>query len=367
MLRRVEIKGFRSIKDAAVDLHALNVLIGANGSGKSNFIAFFKMLNEMMGGRLQAYIGQTGRAEALLHLGPKNTPQFEARLEFEVQNGIDTYEMRLFHAAGDSLIFAEEGLGFHQAGFEQPRNVSLGAGHAETRLHDRAADGEPTAKALRYLLSQCRVYHFHDTSPTARIRQYCLLDNNRWLMPDGGNLAAMLYAYRLQTEMVYKRIVSAVRKILPEFDDFDLQPDRLNSREIILNWKKRGSDYVFGAHQLSDGTLRAMALVALFLQPDKDIPALTILDEPELGIHPQALELIAGLIRAASVKKQVIVATQSAHFLNYFDLSEIIIVESEHNRTGFRRLAAEPLKDWLDDYSVGELWQRNVLGGGPVR
>lgn len=368
MLKKIEIKGYRSIKDASLELRSLNVLIGANGAGKSNFVSFFKMLNEMMAGRLQEYIGKTGRGQSILHFGQKVTPQLEAWLEFEERDALDTYYLRLFHVAGDTLLFADETLDYKKQDRERPHRepMSLGGGHAETRIGDMATQGNATARAFRHILNDCRVYHFHDTSPSARIRQFCYLNDNRWLMPDAGNLAAMLYAYGRQSEMVYKRIVSTVQKILPEFDDFDLNPDRLNANDIILNWRKRGSEYLFGPHQISDGTLRAMALCTLFLQPESDLPSVIILDEPELGLHPHGLEIVAGLMRAVSAKTQVIVATQSQTFLNFFEPAEIVTVESHEGRSQFRRLESDRLKDWLDDYTIGELWQRNVLGGGPL-
>jgi predicted ATPase len=215
-------------------------------------------------------------------------------------------------------------------------------------------------------LNQCRVYHFHDTSATARVRQYGYIGDNRWLMSDAGNLAAMLYAYRERSEMVYRRIVSTIRKVMPEFADFDLEPDRLNARDIALNWRKQGADYLFGPHQISDGTLRAMAMITLFLQPENDLPDVIILDEPELGLHPHALGIVAGLMRAASLNTQVIIATQSQAFLEYFEPSEIVVVESGDGQSHFRRLKADQLQEWLEDYSIGELWARNVLGGGPL-
>ncbi len=368
MLKRVEIHGYRSIKDADLELRRLNVFIGANGAGKSNFVSFFKMLNEMMAGRLQEYIGRSGRGQSFLHFGPKTTPQFEARLEFELGDASDNYSLRLIHAAGDTLLFAEETLDYKKANWDTPHNqpMSLGAGHAETRIGDLAAQGNKTANVFRHILNACRVYHFHDTSPSARIRQYNYRDDNRWLMPDAGNLAAMLYGYQQGSELVYRRIVSTVRKILPEFADFDLEPSRRNDKEIALNWRKRGWDYRFGPHQISDGSLRAMALCTLFLQPENDLPSVIVLDEPELGLHPLALEIVVGLMRAVSTKTQVIVATQSPLLLNFLEPSEIVAVECSEGRSEFRRLESEQLKDWLKDYSLGELWERNVIGGGPL-
>jgi predicted ATPase len=368
MLKKINVKGYRSIKDASLELRSLNVLIGANGAGKSNFVSFFKLLNEMMAGRLQEYIGRTGRGQAALHFGPKVTPQLEGLLEFEEGDSLDTYSMRLFHAANDTLLFAEEMLDYKKEGWQGPHRppMSLGAGHAETRIGEKAAQENQTAKVFRRILNDCRVYHFHDTSPSARIRQFGYVNDNRWLMPDAGNLAALLFAYRQRADLVYKRIVATVRKILPEFDDFDLEPSRLNQNDIILNWRKRGFDYLFGPHQISDGSLRAMALCTLFLQPEAELPDVIILDEPELGLHPNALEIVAGLMRAASTRTQVLVATQSQTFLNFFEPSEIITVESREGRSQFQRLEAAQLTEWLEDYTIGELWQRNVIGGGPM-
>ena len=369
MLRKLDIKGYRSVKSASLELRSLNVFIGANGAGKSNFVSFFKLLNEMMAGRLQEYIGKTGRGQAVLHFGSKTTPQLEARLEFEEGDNLDTYYMRLFHAANDILLFAEETLDYKREGWVGSHRppMSLGAGHTETRIGEFASQGEQTAKAFRRILNDCRVYHFHDTSPSARLRQSCYINDNRWLMPDAGNLAALLYSYRLKEEVAYRRIISTIRKIMPDFDDFDLEPSRLNPNDIFLNWRMRGSDYLFGPHQISDGTLRAMAIVTLFLQPENHLPDVIILDEPELGLHPFALEIVAGLMRSVSARSQVIVATQSQSFLNSFEPAEILTVEWHQGQTNFKRLEPEQFKDWLEDYSIGDLWQRNVLGGGPLQ
>ena len=364
-LKKIKIKGFRSIKEMTLELRPLNVLIGANGAGKSNLISFFKLVNELMGGRLQQHIGATGRATANLYFGPKITPQLEAEMEFEVENGTDTYRMRLFHVAGDSLIFAEETLSFHQTGYPQPRVVSLGAGHQETRIGDKAEEGEPAAKTLRHLLNHCRVYHFHDTSPTARIRQYCYVGDNRWLMPDAANLAAILYELKSHREIAYRRILETVRQVAPFFEDFSLDRTGSGQRDIILNWRHRNSDLVFGPHQLSDGTLRAICLISLLLQPEENLPYLIVVDEPELGLHPYALKVIASLLRAATRHTQVLVSTQSSAFLDNFESEDIVVVERKGEATEFSRPDTQKLDAWLEDYLLGEVWEKNVIGGGP--
>lgn len=363
-LQRLTLSGFKSIKAMDLELHPLNILIGANGAGKSNLISFFKMLNEMMAGRFQLYIGTSGRAQSLLHFGPKITPQIEAKLEFEVDNGVDAYHIRLFHAAGDTLIFAEETLSFLQTGWSSPRTDELGAGHQETQIIKAADEGKQTAKTLRYLLNRCRVYHFHDTSPTADVRQSSYVGNDRWLMPDAGNLPALLLRFRKENGgAAYQRIIGTIRLIAPFFDDFVLEPDVSN--RVILNWRHKESDQVFGPHQFSDGTLRAISLATLLLQPEHELPELIVVDEPELGLHPYALNVVAALFSKAALHTQILISTQSSSFLDNFDPEDVIVVNLEGKESQFERLNPTELEAWLDEYSLGEAWEKNIFGGGP--
>ncbi len=364
-LKNIVIEGFKSIKELDLELRPLNVMIGANGAGKSNLVSFFKMLNEMMGERLRHFIATSGRAQSLLHYGPKKTPQITASLVFDVDNGEDTYVLRLFHAAVDTLIFAEERLEFRQTDWVGgPQVVDLGVGHQETGIKKAAEEDNPVARVFRHLLNNCRVYQFHDTSPEAKVRQYCYVDEDRWLMPDAGNLAAVLYKLKSSEDSkAYHRIVGTIRQIAPYFDDFDLEP---RGREITLNWREIGSDQLFGPHQISDGTLRAMALITLLLQPIGDLPDLIVIDEPELGLHPFAKNILAALMKKASHHCQLIVATQSAGLLDGFDPEDIVVVERGESGSMFVRQDAEKLKDWLGEYTLGELWEKNVLGGGPA-
>lgn len=348
-LRDVIVRGFRSIREMELELGPINVCIGANGAGKSNLIEFFKMINELMGGRLQQYIATTGRAAANLHFGPKVTPQLEAELRFEADQGTDVYQVRLFYAAGDALIFADETLSFLGLGYDSPRQISLGAGHQEALVRDYVED-DPLINVLRNCLNRCRVYHFHDTSPTARIRQHCYIGDDRWLMPDAANLAAVLYRLKNEKERIYRRIVRDVAQIAPFFEDFQLEPSGRSGNDIILNWRHRGSDLLFGPHQLSDGTLRAICLISLLQQPTEDLPYLIVVDEPELGLHPQALEMIASLFQAVSENVQVLVSTQSSTFVDAFEPGDIIVVERKGEATTFERPDPQTLESWLEDF-----------------
>ncbi len=365
-LSSVRIAGWKSIRDIdpALELGPLNVLIGANGSGKSNLVSFFKLLNELEGERLQTYIGQSGGADSVLHFGSKITPRIRADLEFETEMGRIRYSFSLTHAASGALWIDEERI---VPDIPSPKTISISTGgHLESRLRSQVAESDQNAQIVSDMLKTTRVFHFHDTSQSAKIRQGGYIEANQYLYSDGGNLAAMLYLYQQTKPLVYRRIVSTVRHIMPMFDDFVLEPQRLNHSYILLNWKRRGSEYVFGPYQLSDGSLRALALITLFLQPTEDLPELMVVDEPELGLHPHAIEIIAGLIRSASLKSQVILTTQSTTFLDHFEPEEVIVVDDEQGHSLFRHLDTVELESWLQDYSVGQLWEKNVLGGGPL-
>ncbi len=361
------LRGYKSIQATTIEFTSMNVLIGANGAGKSSLVSFFRLLNEMMGERLQQFIAQHGRAHSILYHGPKRTPQIEATLEFETDTGKSIYDARWFHAAGDTLIFASESLQFVRTGTTAvPNPVSLGAGHFETRIREEANKRQPNAKVFRHLLNTCRVYHFHDTSSTARVRQAGYVGNHSLLMYDAENLAAFLYHLKeLPNNSVYQRIVKTVQLIAPFFDDFELQPEGPGGKDLFLNWREKGSDQLFGPHQLSDGTLRAICLVTLLLQPTESLPALIIVDEPELGLHPYALKVIAALFQKAAAHTQVLISTQSSTFLDHFQAEEIIVVDRTKDGSTFTRPNPEQLDAWLDEYSLGEVWEKNILAGGP--
>jgi predicted ATPase len=376
MLKRIKLKGFKSIKELDLEMRPLNILIGANGVGKSNLISFFKMLNEMMATRLQQYIGVSGGAQTLLHFGAKVTPQIEAQLEFE--NEVDLgrakrldsrlYNLRLFHAAGDTLIFAEETLSFLQINPKtkrqyEPKIDSLGAGHQETKIKESIQENVNSARSIEYLLSRCRVYHFHDTSSTAGVRQSCYVGDNRWLMPNAENLAALLLRFRHEDGgKAYQRIISTIRLIAPFFDDFDLRP---KNNRVMLEWRHQGSDQVFGSHQLSDGTLRAICLTTLLLQPVGELPELIIVDEPELGLHPYALNVVAAMFSEAAQNTQILISTQSSSFLDNFEPEDVITIDREAQESKFTRLNSANLEVWLEEYSLGEIWEKNIINGGP--
>jgi predicted ATPase len=241
----------------------------------------------------------------------------------------------------------------------------FGKGHRETRMESAEAEGALVG-AARQMLAECRAFHFHDTSSVSRMRQAVYIHDNKHLRHDGGNLAAFLYKLQKRHTPAYQRIVQTVRQIAPWFGEFVLEPLELNENNLLLRWREQDSRAVFGPHQASDGTLRGMALVALLLQPEEDLPGLIVIDEPELGLHPYALVVVAALLKQAAHRSQVVVATQSVALLDQFSVEDVIVVDRAGSRSVFQRLSQERMVEWLEDYSLGELWQKNVLGGVPA-
>ncbi len=366
VVERLELAGYKSIRQAHIDLTKLNVLIGANGTGKSNLISFFAMLRASLNGKLDDFVGSSGGPDTLFHLGTKNTSEIVSAITVSTKAGRGTFHQRLGFRPPSSLFYSSH-RDSASDGADGSDEVDIPDAHTHVgTVTKTTASGHPAMPIYFSLRDRLGTYHIVDTSLNSTIRKEGYLQDNWPLHPDGANLAAMLYLYKTTQPHVYQRIRSTVRKIAPSFDDFVLEPQRLNPNNILLNWRRKGSDYLLGPHQISDGTLRAMALTTLLLQPAADLPDLLLIDEPELGLHPLAITIIAGLLRAASIESQVIVSTQSAEFLDNFSADEIIVVDSDEGNSTFRRLDASSLKDWLEEYSVGELWQKNVIGGGPM-
>jgi len=365
---KITLRGFKSIK--ALDdfpLQSLNILIGANGAGKSNFVDFFRLLRAMADENLQRFVLEHGGPDGFFFMGPKFTPRISARLEF----GRYAYEFDLAPTALAELMVGEERL-LHNGGTEAGGSTHLmSRGVLESALKDLREQRSVKAwmfdaEGLNFSesISSRIVYHFHDTSVLAPMRRACSVRDNEYLRPDAGNLAAFLFMLRDEYPRVYQGIGDTVRLATPFFDDFKLRPQPSKGDMLVqLEWRQKGSDYPFHASQLSDGTLRFIALTTALLQPN---PATTILvDEPELGLHPYALNLFAGLVKSAATRTQVIVSTQSAPLLDNFEAEDVIVVERENGESTFKRLASAELEEWLKDYSLGELWEKNIFGGRP--
>lgn len=361
-LDKLILKGYKSIKEVEVEFGATNILIGANGVGKSNFIGFFNFMRKLVEKELELTVAQMGGANKVLYFGKKTTQEIEISLLF-TPNG---YKATLIPDDQDGLIFKKEIAYFFGdtiGYFGGTKSYDLqNVGNKESKLPNQAHTASAKGHIVRYI-NDWKVYHFHDTSKSSPMKQPSRVNDYDSLAVDGHNIAAYLYYIQQNHEQTYRKIVKTIQRVAPFFHDFILKPDIANEDMIRLRWKHKGSDLYFDANDLSDGTIRFICLTTLLLQPN--LPTMILIDEPELGLHPYALQILASLFRVASKKTQIIASTQSVTFADFFDIEDIIVVDTKENATTFSRIDTEKYAEWIEEYTVGEMWQKNLIGGVP--
>jgi len=361
MIRQIIIENYKSIHKATIDLAPINVLIGANGAGKSNLISFFELLSALYNQRLQRYILERGGIGRLLHNGLKGSDKIRGVFNFSNRNALGF--VLLPTDTGGAVIATQDCFnsgGSPDTDYEAWHRATWDNGVSESQIRDNKTW---RAGYLQKFLQSFTVYHFHDTSRTSAMRQACDIGDNWYLRHDASNLPAFLYRLQQTEPRAFTLIEQTIRSIAPYFKRFSLAPSPLAPNQISLVWEEQDSDMYLDAQSLSDGTLRFIALATLLLQPNP--PKTIVIDEPELGLHPAAIETLAGLVGVASYKAQVIVATQSSSFVSCFEPEDIVVVERKEGSTAFTRPDKERLASWLEDYSLGELWEKNLIGGKP--
>lgn len=365
-LQEVTIRGYKSIAfDRPVTLKVgdVSILLGANGAGKSNVVSFFMMLSYMMSRSFGRYVEMSGTSHALLHYGAKRTPVMSGTLKFGNRDSIDVYDFSLANATPDRLIITEERVTWHRTGEETPCEIALEPNFRESAL---AECGNPVVKSIYQMLSFCKVYQFHDSSAEGALRQACPVETASYLQSHGNNLPSFLLFLRENHKDAYNRITEYVRDVVPQFQNFYLEPA---NGFISMRWKDNSAtDYRFNAYQFSDGSIRFIALATLLLQPAQTMPGVIILDEPELGLHPYAISQLAEMIKDASIHTQVVIATQSKDLVDHFDIGDVSVVEmdKETQATSITHLDDDKYNLWLQNYTVSELWEKNIIGGRPV-
>ncbi len=363
MINRIKIEGYKSIKDLDLELKQINILIGSNGVGKSNFLSFFKLVNNIYEQRLQNFVAKQGGADNLLHFGRKVTDVVEGNIFFDNRNSyffkLEPDVLNKFYINDKGGFNSEYGYTFSIKGkwFHNTFTyISL-----ESEVKDFVGG---IGSWVNSYLNTFKIFHFHDTGETSPLRSSSIVDDNKFLKENGSNLPSFLYYLQEKHPKSFHRIEKTIQSIAPYFDRFELEPDRLNENNIKLEWREINQpDAYFNASHLSDGTLRFIALATLLMQPD--LPEVIIIDEPELGLHPFAINKLAALIRKASATSQIIISTQSVNFVDNFEPEEIITVDRENNESVFKHLETESLSSWLSEYTIGDLWQKNVIKGQP--
>jgi predicted ATPase len=346
-LKKIAIEGYKSIAKAEVELRDLNVIVGANGSGKSNFLDVFKEVAKFNTPETNKVI--IGIPDRILHHGRQITESLNLTLDF----GSEEFHLVGIPEANELKLYS---------GLDM---IKDGSTHWDGLLNDeKEVDFQKVFdKYKKNLFSKLKTYHFHDASEKSPAKRENDLHDNRYFRPDAANLAAYLYRLKVNHPHEFNRIQDCIRLVAPYFEHLILEPQEIKGGFIKLEWKQKGSDAYFDAYSLSDGTLRFICLATLLMQPEP--PALILLDEPELGLHPFAITLLAEMLEDAAVKSQVILATQSVTLLNWMKLENIIVAEHDGQATSFKRLNEVALAPWLDEYSMGDLWEKNLIGGRP--
>ena len=365
-LTKITIRGYKSVAfdtPITLELGDVNILLGANGAGKSNIISFFKMLGFMMSGSLQKFVAEAGSNQTFLYYGSKTTPKLSADLLFENDESYDIYRFELTSALADRLIVSSEEIEWGKKSLNGHKKRQLEGDFKESAL---VRTTDTTNKFIWNLLSGCKVYQFSDSSKSSRMRQSSTVESAHYLQSEANNLASFLYFLKNNYPESYNRIVDYVHDVVPQFKDFYLEPER---GYISLKWvDTSANDYVFSPDQFSDGSMRFIALATLLLQPEETMPRVIIIDEPELGLHPYAIDQLAEMIKDAAMHVQVLVATQSPSLIDRFDMNDITIVERDEDSqcTTVKKLDANDYEEWINEYTLSELWNKNVIGGRPV-
>jgi len=362
-INRILISGYRSIKECDLNLRDINVLIGSNGAGKTNLLSVFTMLQYILERELKLFIGKSGMS-SIFYNGIKMTNKVTLTLFFGSSYG-NSYSFALEPTNNNSVVFRREEFSYKPLICAEPAMLEEVSGGHDESLWKQIGGNEDSKTIIPILESlQFRVYHFCDTGKEAKLKAEHRVSNNKVLLYDAANLASFLYRLRNNYHYAYQHILETVQLIAPFIKDFELEPEEKNNDLIVLRWKQKGCEDVFNVSQLSDGTLRFICLVTLLLQPKELQPSLIIIDEPELGLHPYAVTVFCEMVKKTALDKQVILSTQSVELLNQFDADDVIVVDCGDNGSEIRRLCEEDLTDWLEnDYELGELWQKNILGG----
>ena len=361
-LKTISIEGYKSFgQKQEVNLGQINILIGANGVGKSNFLSIFALMANIMNANLQDYVLRQGGADTFFYKGLQVSDKINLKFEFDNKFG---YQFTLEPAKPRDVVMTHEDLLKQGKPTPALRSFNSVKAHPESVVANRKIPYAGIMGIGEYL-KQSLVYHFADTSDFAKIRGRVYKNDNLALSGDGRNLAAYLYKIKTNYPIYYDRIIQRIGMVMPQFGEFILSSTSVSDQDVNLDWAEKVSRRVFRADQISDGALRYIGLTTLLLQPPEYLPPLLIIDEPELGLHPEAIIDLLGMVKIASQHSQIIIATQSPYLLDCAELGQITVVERDSQGTITKRLKETDFSEWLSEYSVSEIWEKNLLGGCP--
>jgi predicted ATPase len=388
----IKIEGFRSIKETELSLNPLTVLIGPNGSGKSNFMDLLSLIAEASYGHLAEGMANRGGFDNVCFKGDPGDIFVEFRFKpegiFQEERTSVRFRLKLKRFGSYPRVWFEQiekaPDQYHTSPLQLMRRDkdgcefrSIKTGISED-LEEKALESEselaifqvkdkdkyPTPYKLLRLLQEWAFYRDINVGPNAPIRQPDLVRPTVRLVADGGNLASVLYSIQQQHPATWKEIEEILETVYSDFHSITFPPEGGDGK-VLLRWWERPFEKKsgFSAGLLSDGTLKLLCLLAILKSPDP--PPMICIDEPELGLHPDWIKLVAELLISAATRTQVIIATHSPQLVSKLEPDSIIVANKSGGATKFQHLDSGELSKWLEEFSLGELWMAGHFGGRP--
>ena len=371
MLKSIRLVNFYSFRDTTIELNrGVNVLVGINGSGKSNFFKVFELLQEAFNGRgLRRYILETGGINEILYQGERENDEITIELELSepyihLENLVNLHSFSFFYRLTIkenqkeySLIekawFGDTDVFLSQNGSQEPL--------IKQRFFQNEIDDNLEFGGLREFLNPnyLKLYMQFDTRVEAKIRKPNLSIPEKTLSSNGSNLTQVLNTIKINNKKTYRKIIAALKNVNPHFKDFDFRPFGTNF-EMLL--EEEGLNRSIHLSKVSDGTLRYLCLIAILLNVDGG--EFIVIDEPETGLHPDMLYNLAEAIKEAGETATVVISTHSTQLLNYFDLQTVRVFEKDaDNSTQVYAYTEGDFKGWYDTFQVGTMWRQGDIGG----
>ncbi len=361
MITQLQIESFKSFKKLELEMRPLNVLIGPNAGGKTNFLDFFRFLREAFTDKLSEAVARRGGIRNLLYGEDKEN------LKFHITCHISDLTVCLQAEIAGPLTVEPRVIQEKIYIPEHPPKVLLEKKEGKSPRFSLFQFPPPDNRsvAIYRLIGETTHYAQFNTEPISAIRSPQTARGRTALAENGSNLTSVLQylANKLEYRPTWVRIKEILSIAYPNFEDIYF-PAEGGDGNLVLRWKERTFEKRdFSANFLSDGTLHFLCLLAILLNPAP--PPLICIDEPELGLHPALIRIIAELLKDAATRTQLVVATHSPELVSHLEPEDILIVENIKGATEMRRLSSDELKTWLKEYTLAELWLARDLGGNP--
>lgn len=381
---RIKIEGFRRLHRVDLSMRPLMVVIGANGVGKSSLLDALSILSASAAGKLNQMLGQMGGLLDILSRNKAREVRFLASMEVPGYQPLE-YDFQI-EPRGPGYTISRETLTQAKTGSSVPFK-HIDSSYADIRYYDITEKklvrrNQPLRpewvfdpfesslsqvpkmfnqpEELRHVLSSMTKYHVLDVSSKALVKLPQQMKPAYLPGPDGEDLIPYLYSLRETTKDCFEAIEDTLKTAFPGFESLNFPPAAAGL--LSLTWKERQFKSPLYIHQLSEGTLRFLWLVSLLHSPN--LSTVTMIDEPEVSLHPELLSILADLMRAASSRTQLIVATHSDRLVRFLEPKEVVVMDlNEEGFTSANWADSLDLDAWLDEYSLDEVWRMGRMGG----